>query len=82
MSDIRQLVALNLKKFRMINKMKASEVARKAHISRQFYHNIETGRAYPSLETLQFLANSFQIPAWKLLLEENSEAISNGTSES
>jgi transcriptional regulator with XRE-family HTH domain len=57
-------IGLNLQKFLLINRITISEVIQKTGISRGGINNIIKGKTSPSVETLQKIADAFEIPIY------------------
>ena len=61
MTNIRQLLAINLKQKRNALHLTQSKLAEKADISTQYIAMIEIGRKFPSLDILERMANVLEI---------------------
>lgn len=54
----KKILAENLKKYRLENRISQEELAARADLSTRGYGKIERGEVYPSLETLDKLARA------------------------
>jgi transcriptional regulator with XRE-family HTH domain len=61
MTNIKQLVALNIKQYRLKCGLTQAKLAEKANASTQYIAMIELGRKFPSLEMLERLAAALEI---------------------
>ncbi|HJQ45100.1 MAG TPA: XRE family transcriptional regulator [Amycolatopsis sp.] len=63
------LVARNLRRFRLERAMSLGELARRAGLSKQTLSKIEQGSGNPTVETLSLLGAALDVPARRLLTE-------------
>jgi len=72
-SDDRQhendLVARNVRRFRLERAMSLGELARRSGLSKQTLSKIEQGTGNPTVETLSLLGSALDVPARRLLTE-------------
>ena len=61
MTNIKQLVAINLKQYRLKSGLTQAKLAEKANASTQYIAMIELGRKFPSLELLERLAAALKV---------------------
>jgi transcriptional regulator with XRE-family HTH domain len=61
MTDIRKLLATNLKKYRKLNGFTQEKLAEEAHAAASYIGMVETGRKFPSAEMLARLAAALHI---------------------
>jgi transcriptional regulator with XRE-family HTH domain len=61
MTNIKQLVALNIKQYRSKCGLTQAKLAEKANASTQYIAMIELGRKFPSLEMLERLAAALEV---------------------
>lgn len=71
--SVNQILSANLKKIRRHLKVKAAQVAKNAHITRQYYSDIERSKTSPSLAVVQALAETLNVPVWLLFKENGAE---------
>lgn len=72
MSSANAVVGRNVSGLRMERRMSASELARKAGISKATVLSIELGKANPTVDTLQALANALGVTITDLLTDGSS----------
>src|SRR5947208_16677633 len=63
------LVARNVRRFRLERAMSLGELARRSGLSKQTLSKIEQGEGNPTVETLSLLGAALDIPARRLLTE-------------
>jgi transcriptional regulator with XRE-family HTH domain len=61
MTNIKQLVALNMKQYRIKSGLTQAKLAEKANASTQYIAMIELGRKFPSLDLLDRVAAALEI---------------------
>jgi transcriptional regulator with XRE-family HTH domain len=61
MTNLKQLLAFNLKQYRLKLGLTQAKLAEKAEASTQYVAMIELGRKYPSLELLERIAAALEI---------------------
>jgi len=67
-----ELVARNVRRFRLERAMSLGELARRSGLSKQTLSKIEQGTGNPTVETLSLLGAALDIPARRLLTEWGS----------
>jgi len=72
MKDIRLILKENIKNIRSNEGLSQQELAEKCNISQTFLGEIEIGRKYPSLQTLEKIANALNIDVYRLLMDKDS----------
>jgi len=61
MTNIKQIVALNIKQYRIKCGLTQAKLAERANASTQYIAMIELGRKFPSLELLERLAGALEV---------------------
>ncbi len=83
--DIKDILARNLKYFRIQRQFSQAQLAEKANISVTFLSNIERGKMFPKVETLSRLTESLNVEVHELfqpdLVSEENKKIMNRLSE-
>jgi len=83
--DIKDILARNLKYFRIQRQFSQAQLAEKANISITFLSNIERGKMFPKVETLSRLTESLNVGVHELfqpdLASEDNKKIMNRLSE-
>lgn len=69
MTETSQLVARNVKRFRLERGLSMSGLAQRAGLSKQTLSGIENGSGNPTVETLGILSSALDIPIRRLLTE-------------
>lgn len=69
MSDDNELVALNIRRFRMERAMSLGELSRRSGISKQTLSKIEQGEGNPTIETLAALSAALDLTTRRLLTQ-------------
>lgn len=64
-----EILAQNVQNLRKFHGLSMEEVAELAGVSGKTYGNIENGRANPTLNTIQGLAEAFQVEIFELLIQ-------------
>jgi transcriptional regulator with XRE-family HTH domain len=64
--DIRLTLGLNIKRYRMINRLSQEELAERIDISANFLSSIEIGKKWVSPHTLAKLSNALNIASFEL----------------
>ncbi|MDA8411190.1 MAG: helix-turn-helix transcriptional regulator [Treponema sp.] len=78
-TSLRFALARNLKERRHLLRISQAELAERADISPGYVGEIEIARKFPTPEILENLANSLEVPAYRLLMTQDdleSEAVS------
>lgn len=75
MEYIRDCLATNLKIRRAVMRLSQENLAELADLSAGFIANMETGRSWPSPETLFKLSKALKVDHWKLLVDPKKEDI-------
>lgn len=70
--DIRDIFKLNLRYYRLQNKMTQEDLATKSELTDKYISDLERGLFSPSLEKLDILADSLNIETYKLLKDEHN----------
>lgn len=70
--DIRDIFKLNLRYYRLQNKMTQEDLAIKSELTDKYISDLERGLFSPSLEKLDILADSLNIETYKLLKDEHN----------
>lgn len=65
------MIGQQIKKFRLSRGLRASDLARRADVSKSLISQIERGNANPSIDTIRAIASTLEIPLFALFLEEN-----------
>jgi transcriptional regulator with XRE-family HTH domain len=65
--DLRQILSLNIKRYRNYRKLSQEKLAEKIDISTPFLSDLENGKKWVSPRTLVKLADAFNIEAYELL---------------
>lgn len=60
-------IGAELRKMRHAKGYKLADVSRDTAISTSFLSDVETGKTWPSLGTLIFLARHYKVPPWRIL---------------
>ena len=83
--DIKDILARNLKYFRIQRQFSQAQLAEKANISVTFLSNIERGKMFPKVETLSRLTESLDVEVYELfqpdLVSEDNKKMMNRLSE-
>jgi len=69
--ELLSILSSNIKEYRQRKKWSQSAFAEKADISINFLSDIETGKKWPSIQTMIKFANAFNIDVYELLKPEN-----------
>ena len=69
--DIRTVFGENIKKYRKIHKLSQEAFAEKCGLHRTYISSIERFQKNVSLDNIQRIADALDLPAYKLLTEEN-----------
>lgn len=72
MKDVRQILKENIKEIRNGENLSQQELAEKCGLSPSFLGEIEIGKKYPSLQTLEKIALALKIDVYRLLLDKDS----------
>jgi transcriptional regulator with XRE-family HTH domain len=64
--EIKDILANNLKHFRIQRQFSQAQLAEKANISVTFLSNIERGKMFPKVETLSRLTESLDVEVYEL----------------
>jgi len=75
MDYIRECLATNLKIRRAVMRLSQEELAELTGLSSGFIANMETGRSWPSSETLFKLSAALGVDHWKLLVDPKKEGV-------
>lgn len=65
------MIGQQIKKFRLNNGLRISDLARRADVSKSLISQIERGNANPSIETIRAIASALEVPLFALFLEED-----------
>jgi len=83
--EIKDILANNLKYFRVQRQFSQAQLAEKANISVTFLSNIERGKMFPKVETLSRLTESLDVEVYELfqpdLVSEDNKKMMNRLSE-
>jgi len=83
--EIKDILANNLKYFRIQRQFSQAQLAEKANISVTFLSNIERGKMFPKVETLSRLTESLDVEVYELfqpdLVSEDNKKMMNRLSE-
>ena len=71
--QLNEILARNLKEKRMKRGISQLKLANLCDISQSFIGEIEAGRKYPSLKTLELIANRLQVEPYQLLFSESDK---------
>jgi transcriptional regulator with XRE-family HTH domain len=69
--DVQELLAANLRRFRIARHLSLSELARATTMSKATLSGIENGRANPTVDTLSSLADALRVSVAELLSEQS-----------
>jgi transcriptional regulator with XRE-family HTH domain len=69
MTDSNQVVARNVRRFRLERSLSLGELARRSSLSKQTLSKIEQGVGNPTVETLSQLGSALDVPVRRLLTE-------------
>ena len=75
MTDCRQLLARNMKKYRKILGFSQMALAEKVGCSSTLIGNIEINRRFPSAENIDRIANALEVKAADLFSEDEPESM-------
>lgn len=75
MDYIRDCLATNLRIRRAIMKLSQEDLAELAGLSAGFIANLETGRSWPSPESLHKLSVALKVDHWKLMVDPKKDDI-------
>lgn len=75
MNIIRECLATNLKIRRAVMRISQEELAELTGLSAGFIANMETGRSWPSPETLLKLSVALNVDHWNLLIDPKKDEI-------
>jgi len=75
MDYIRECLAANLKIRRAVMRLSQEELAELTGLSSGFIANMETGRSWPSSETLFKLSAALGVDHWKLLVDPKKQGV-------
>lgn len=70
-TDVRVLLARNMKRYRKLYKLSQMALAEKVGCSPTMIGNIEIMRRFPSPENINFIAEALSIPVSELFVEES-----------
>ena len=70
-TEIRAVLAQNIKSFRIHREWSQADFAEKAGISIPFLSDIERGNKWPSPDTLSKIAKAFKVDVYELFRKEN-----------
>ena len=73
-TEIRNIIAKNVKKYRKLNKLTQEELAEAANISNTYVANIECGQTWVSDKTLEKIASSLHIEIYLLFIPDSKES--------
>ena len=71
--DIRDIFRINLRYYRIKNKMTQEDLAVKSDLTDKYISDLERGIFSPSLEKLDMLAEALNIDTYLLLKDDHSE---------
>ena len=77
MTDLRKVLALNLKFYRKILGLSQAKLAEKVNISDNYIALIETGRRFPSINMLERIAEALQCDTLDLFSIKHIESSRN-----
>jgi transcriptional regulator with XRE-family HTH domain len=69
MTDSNQVVARNVRRFRLERSLSLGELARRSSLSKQTLSKIEQGVGNPTVETLSLLGSALDVPVRRLLTD-------------
>ena len=76
-TEIRNIIAKNVKKYRKLNKLTQEELAEAANISNTYVANIECGQTWVSDKTLEKIASSLHIEIYLLFIPDTKVTKTN-----
>ena len=79
MTELHRNLAANMKRRRAFLSLSQAELAERAEISPGYIGEVETGRKFPSAETLERLARILQVRPFRLLMSEADLAEAGGS---
>lgn len=75
MDYIRECLATNMKIRRAVMRLSQEELAELTGLSSGFIANMETGRSWPSSESLHKLSAALGVDHWKLLVDPKKDSV-------
>jgi len=75
MTDVRTLLAKNIKRYRDIMGLSQAALAEKVGCSPTLIGNIETSRRFPSAETINRIANALEVKISHLFSESDPQSM-------
>lgn len=76
--DLRQLFAVNLRRFRHAKGLSQEALAHEAGVNRTYMSKIEKGDTYVGLEIIEKLSKALEIEAFRLLKPKSRSGRSKG----
>ena len=71
MTEIQRILLTNIKKYRSRRKYTQMKLAELCDVSPSYIGEIEIGRKYPSVKTLEKIVKALDVKPYKLFLDEN-----------
>ncbi len=71
MTEIQRILLTNIKKYRSRRKYTQMKLAELCDVSPSYIGEIEIGRKYPSVKTLEKIVKALDVKPYKLFMDEN-----------
>ena len=71
MTEIQRILLTNIKKYRSRRKYSQMKLAELCDVSPSYIGEIEIGRKYPSVKTLEKIVKALDVKPYKLFMDEN-----------
>lgn len=71
MTEIQRILLTNIKKYRSRRKYTQMKLAELCDVSSSYIGEIEIGRKYPSVKTLERIVKALDVKPYKLFMDEN-----------
>ena len=72
--DVRQLVGLNMRRFRKARRLSQEALAFECGLHRTYISGVERGIRNPTVVILEKIATALEIPTWRLLDDRDNDA--------
>ena len=77
MAEIKEIIISNLKSYRKDTGISQAKLAEKCNLSTSYIAEIEMGRSYPSIKSLEAIAKALDIKTYQLLLDSEDTPTQN-----